>query len=70
MITKSEAAEIRDLALTAVESLSHTLEAAAAKGDAEFAERVRKGVGISIGTIEVRLLSVIYDIYPELDPLK
>jgi len=33
-------------------------------------DRIKKGIGISIGTIDVRLLSVIYQLHPELDHLK
>jgi hypothetical protein len=31
---------------------------------------LKRGVGISIGTIEIDLLTIIYKEYPELDDLK
>lgn len=33
-------------------------------------ENIKRGIGISIGTIDTRLANVVYSQYPELDPTK
>jgi len=32
-------------------------------------ERIRKGIGLSIGKIQTDILGIIYEAYPELDAL-
>jgi hypothetical protein len=65
-----EAKEVRDLCLQAIEGLTKALDKALVVSDAETLERLRKGVGISIGTIDTRLLAVLYELHPELDHLR
>lgn len=69
-MTINEARAVRDLSLRAIENLTEALNAASASAGADTLERIRKGVGISIGTIDGRLLSILYELYPELDHLK
>lgn len=64
------ATRVRDLGLRAIETLSEALEVASKDSDSATVERIKKGVGISIGTIDERLLSVIYELHPLLDHLK
>jgi len=68
--SKAAAVQIQSHALAAIESLSAALDAAVATGDAELIDEVRRAAGISIGTIDTRLLSVLYRRHPELDHLK
>jgi hypothetical protein len=66
----NDARAVRDLSLRAIENLTEALNAASVTADADTLERIRKGVGISIGTIDARLLSILYQLHPELDHLK
>jgi uncharacterized protein YerC len=70
MLDIDDAKQVRDLCLNAIESLTKALDTAKTVSDAETFEQIRKGVGISIGTIDTRLLSVLYELHPELDHLK
>jgi hypothetical protein len=70
MMNINDARAVRDLALRAIENLTEALNAASVTADADTLERIRKGVGISIGTIDGRLLSILYQLHPELDHLK
>ena len=65
-----DAKEVRDLCLKAIESLTEALDKASAVSDAETLARLRKAIGISIGTIDTRVLAVLYELHPELDHLK
>jgi hypothetical protein len=70
MMSINDARAVRDLSLRAIENLTEALNAASVTADADTLERIRKGVGISIGTIDERLLSFLYQLHPELDHLK
>jgi len=70
MIEKECATEIRELALKAISELTQALNASRKRCSEEDYERIRKGVGLSIGKIQTDLLDVIYAAYPELDDLK
>ena len=70
MIDRAHALEIRDFALASIEALSNALDVALASASAETAEQLKRGVGLSLGTIETELLSVLYTLHPELDPLR
>ena len=69
-ISRADAVQIQKLALTAIEALTAALNVALPADPSEFYEQVKHGVGISIGTIDTQLLSVIYKVYPDLDDLK
>lgn len=69
MIAREDALQVRQLALSAIESLSEALEIAARSATPETYEAIRKGVGLSIGGIDVDVLSVLYRLYPDLDHL-
>ena len=71
MTSHAEALEIRRLALLAIESLTECLQVAQ-RGEvsADAIAEIKRGVGISIGTIDTRLLSVIYRDHPGLDHLQ
>jgi hypothetical protein len=65
---KELALEAQSKALEAIKIL-HSI----VKLDADWTQKdmqlLKRGVGISIGTIEVDLLAVIYEKYPDLDDL-
>jgi hypothetical protein len=66
---KELALKAQSKALKAIKTL-HSI----VKLDADWTEKdmqlLKRGVGISIGTIEIDLLTIIYKEYPELDDLK
>ena len=64
------ATRVRDLALRAIEALAEALDIVQQSADAQTIDLIKKGVGLSIGTIDGRLLSVVYERHPELDHLK
>lgn len=70
MIEKQCAIEIRELALKAISELSQSLSVSRNRCSEEEYERIKKGVGLSIGKIQTDLLDIIYAAYPELDDLK
>jgi hypothetical protein len=65
-----DAKKVRDLCLEAIEILTEALNAVAGVADDVTSERIRKGVGVSIGSIDMRILSVLYELHPDLDHLK
>ncbi len=70
MIEKNCALEIRRLALNAISDLSKALNASRDRCSTDDAERIKRGVGLAIGTIQTELLDVICKAYPELNDLK
>jgi hypothetical protein len=70
MIDKQCAVEIREYALKAIAELSRALNASQGRCSEEDYEKIKKGVGISIGRIQSDLLDHIYTAFPELDDLK
>ena len=64
------AIEIRSRALAAIESLTEALDSAIATGDVGLIDDIKRGVGISIGTVDTQLLAALYRRHPELDHLK
>lgn len=67
---KKIAMGIQQHALEAIRALSEALSACENQCSAEEYQRIKRGVGLSMGRIETELLSVIYAAYPELDDLK
>jgi len=63
------ARQARSRALAAIKAL-HSIVKLQADCREKDLQLLRKGVGISIGTIEVDLLKIIYRNYPDLDDLK
>jgi hypothetical protein len=70
MIEKNAAIEIQRHALAAIKSLSEALSACDNQCSPEEFDKIKRGVGLSIGRIETELLGVIYSAYPELDDLQ
>jgi len=64
---KSQAVEIKRLALAAVEDLSRALQYAKANATPEEFEKLKKGVGLSIGAIEMNVMVPLYEQFPELE---
>jgi len=70
MMEKKVAIGIQRHALEAIRALSEALSACENQCSPEEYQRIKRGVGLSIGRIETELLGVIYAAYPELDDLK
>lgn len=68
--SKAAVTQIQAHALAAVESLTAALDVAVATGDAGLVDEVKRGTGISIGTIDTRLLAALSRRHPDLDNLK
>lgn len=70
MIDRQCAIEIRKLALEAVSRLSQVLAVAEDRCDKREYEQIKKGVGLSIGSIQMELLETLNSAFPDLDDLK
>ncbi|HEX6126150.1 MAG TPA: hypothetical protein VFZ23_12325 [Pyrinomonadaceae bacterium] len=70
MVTKQQAILIQTQALNAVTELTGILHAVEGDCSTEDFEALKRGVGLSIGRIQIELLEFIYQGYPELDHLK
>lgn len=69
MMEKQIANEVKKHALDAVKSLSKALSSCEDQCPPDEYQQIKKGVGLSMGTIETELLGIIYAAYPELDDL-
>lgn len=69
-MNKDDAIELRDHGLRAIEELALLLNIACERCSEDERERIKRGVGLSIGRIDVDLLAVIYEQYPEIDHLR
>jgi hypothetical protein len=70
MIEKQCAVDIRELALKAISDLSEILMISRGRCSIDDYERIKKGVGLCIGGIQIDILDVINAVYPELDTLE
>jgi hypothetical protein len=70
MIEKQTAIKIREHALRAVEELHDALTSSLNDCSAEDFDMIRRGVGLSIGKIQMELLEIVYQQHPDLDHLK
>ncbi len=66
-MNETDARELRELGLRAVEHLSDLLNLAKVRCSEEKYERVRRGVGLSIGRIQTEVLDVICEKYPHIE---
>ena len=69
-ISLTDAREVQRLSLEAVTALNSAVELIHGSASPELADRLKKGLGLSIGKIVTDVLVPIYDIYPQLDHLK
>jgi hypothetical protein len=69
MLKKEDATEIRDHALSAIKELMTLFHFAKDKCSPEQHEQIKRGVGLAIGKIQMDILEVINEAYPELDDL-
>lgn len=67
---KKQVIEIKKYSLDAISELSKILSIQRESVSEEEYERLKKGVGIAIGDIQINLLDVIYSQYPDIDDLK
>jgi hypothetical protein len=70
MIEKDIAIKIQGHALRSIESLHDALTSAVDHCSVDDFELIRRGVGIAIGDIQMDILEVIYQQYPDLDHLR
>lgn len=70
MIDRDYALEVRDAGLKAISDLSRALNIGANRCSTQDYEKIKRGVGLSIGKIQCDLLDVLYEQYPELDDLR
>lgn len=70
MMEKECAIEARECALKSITELSRLLDVCRGRCSDDDYERLRKGVGLSIGRIQTDVLDVIYATHPDLDDLK
>ena len=70
MIEKKCAIEIQSRALESITLLTEVLSLSENKCSPEEYQHIKRGVGLSIGTIQTELLDIICAAYPELDDLK
>jgi len=70
MIERDAAIEIQGHTLHAIEALSRALDSAVGKCSDEDFQVIKRGVGLSMGRIQMEILEVINSQYPELDNLK
>ena len=68
-MTKEDGTIIRDHALKAVEELMTLLHFSEDKCSSQQHEQLKRGVGMSIGRIQMDILEVINAAYPDLDDL-
>jgi hypothetical protein len=69
MIDKKTALEVKNHALTAIVELHAILDDVHGRCSVEDFETIKRGVGLSLGSIEVDLLMPIYAQHPEIDDL-
>ena len=69
-MNKQGASEMQEYGLKAIENLTLLLDKARDCCSNELYEQLRKGVGLSIGRIQLELLDVICAIHPDLDDLR
>jgi hypothetical protein len=66
---KEDAIIIRDHALKAIQELMTLFHFSIDKCSPEHHEQIKRGVGLSIGKIQIEILELINKAYPELDDL-
>lgn len=64
---KVHATELKRLAIEAVKDLSRALRYAETNCPPQELERLKKGIGLSIGAIEMNLMTQLYEQFPELE---
>jgi hypothetical protein len=69
MLKKEDATEIRDHALKAIQELMALFHISKDTSSPEEHEQIKRGVGLSIGKIQMEILEVINAAYPDLDDL-
>jgi hypothetical protein len=70
IVNKQDATEMRKHGLGAIEELSRLLNIALETCPPEQYKQIKRGVGLSIGRIQLEVLDVIYAAYPDLNHLK
>jgi hypothetical protein len=69
MISKTAAEQVLRAAMNSISELSALLRDLKESCSDEDFERFRRGIGLSIGTIQVEVMDPVYAHYPELDDL-
>ena len=68
-MNKQDAIEMNEHGVRAIRELTTLLDKALNRCSPEECELIKRGVGLSIGRIDVDLLGIIYQQYPEIDHL-
>jgi hypothetical protein len=69
-MNKEIAMEVQTHSLNAIVELTKLLNTVHENVSSEDFERIKRGVGLSIGRIQTEILDIVYEEYPELDHLK
>ncbi len=69
MIEKQCALDIRGHALKAITELTQLLNTSKGGCSQEEYERIKRGIGLSIGKIQTDVLDIVYAAHPELNDL-
>lgn len=70
MLEKQDAILIQKHALAAIRQLSKLLQRAEGRCSEAELSRIKRAVGLSIGEVQVGILSVVGAAYPDLDDLR
>ena len=70
MIEKQYAVKIQEHALRAIEELSQILNMGHSYCSQDKFEELKRGIGLSIGEIQMGILEIVNSEFPELDNLK
>lgn len=70
MIEREAAIEIQGHTRNAIEALTRALNSAVGRCSEEDFQVIKRGVGLSLGRIQMEILEVINSQYPDLDHLK
>ena len=69
IVKKEQAIEVKNLSLSAVRDLTSILHITEKNISQDEYEKLKEGVGRTIGEIQIRLLDLIYSQHPELNDL-
>jgi hypothetical protein len=69
-MTKETAAQVHAASLTSIFGLSTLLRTVQASCSGEDFQKIKRGVGLAIGTIQTQIMDPLYVDHPELDDLR
>lgn len=66
---REDAEKIKEISLAAIRNLNSLIEIVESS-DPELKKELRRGIGLSIGEIDISILCIIYKIFPDMDDIK